>query len=245
MIVHASTREQCQRKFNAAIQLLHSARQRGAHVTEARVLESHEYDSALSYLKQEYTDKYMSWPGLAEAWDDWTEGHSFDRAAKDQMRGDFRKGFLQQLGGSASLAYAILRHGFSTRDAIFGVVREIFSANQKRAAEMQNNPTPTTRTHPHLYAAAQAARQRWRQGRRLDQRRATARFNFGRLHKSDQQILMDFDSGKCFRDMVSANKAYGHGIGAPEQGLSIEKIAVLEYQLRDTTDLLEAYFNRT
>ena len=79
----------------------------------------------------------------------------------------------------------------------------------------------------------------------MDQRRTTTRFNFARLHKSDQQILMDFDSGKSFRDMVSANKAYGHGIGAPEQGLSIEKIAVLEYQLRDTTDLLEAYINST
>ena len=90
MIVHASTRKDCQRKFNAAIQLLHSARQRGAHVTEARVLESHEYDSALSYLKQEYTDKYMSWPGLAEERDDWKDGHSFDRAAKNQMRGNFR-----------------------------------------------------------------------------------------------------------------------------------------------------------
>ena len=79
----------------------------------------------------------------------------------------------------------------------------------------------------------------------MDQRRATARFNFGRLRKSDQQILMDFDSGKSFRDMVSANKAYGHGIGAPEQGLSIDKIAVLEFEMRDTTDLLETYFNST
>ena len=84
-------------------------------------------------------------------------------------------------------------------------------------------------------AAAQTARRRWRQGRRLDRWRQNPDFNFWSLSFEDQQILQDFDSKILFNDMLKANKEYGHGVGAPEQGLSIEQIAIMEYRMRDTT----------
>ena len=108
---------------------------------------------------------------------------------------------------------------------------------------MQRNPIQTARSHPHLAAAAQRARQRWRQGQRLNRLREKPHFSFWELCTADQQLLQDFDSKKLFNDMLKANKEYHHGLGAPEEGLSIEQIAVIEYQLRDTTRVLETYFS--
>ena len=88
----------------------------------------------------------------------------FSTSSKDNMRSNFRSGFrafLRDTIGDASIAYAILRNGYSTPEALLALVQEIFEARETAKAAREAQPHAVTkRSHPDLAAAAKNARQK-------------------------------------------------------------------------------------
>ena len=129
-------------------------------------------DKAVKWLKTRYREDYMTRPGLADALNDWETGErQFNGEVKDRIRSDFRSGFrtfLRDSIGDASIAYAILRNGYSTPEALLALVREVFQTREKAKAEKASQPYPfTKKSHPHLAAAAKEARQEFVAGMKL------------------------------------------------------------------------------
>ena len=117
-----------------------------------------------------------------------------------------------------------MRHGYDTQEALTGIVQEVFYAKETAKAQRQMvEPPKTRRMHPHLAAAAKAARRAHAIGLRI----ATAVDNeevlVEDLIEGGQQMHQDFMSGQLSMDMIQANEAMGYGkIPVP---LSIEQMA--------------------
>ena len=122
--------------------------------------------------QNKFRDEYLTCPGLADALDDWNSGASkFRPSSKTKMRSNFRSGFrafLRDTIGDASIAYAILRHGYSTPEALLALVREVFEARRCKRISRESQPSAVTKkSHPDLAAAAKNARREYIAGKRL------------------------------------------------------------------------------
>ena len=83
VLVRQATRKECKRKFEAAVALITAARWEGAHVWGKEKLDDRSFRLALDWLKNEYEAKFMTWPGLKDARDDWNDGSfQFSRDGK-------------------------------------------------------------------------------------------------------------------------------------------------------------------
>ena len=153
LVLPAPTQWHCERKLDIALNLLNQARyqaQKGGALTarpepadDHRKLSSEEMDKALSWLKSRYQEDYMTCAAQSKP---------------TAVRSGFRT-FLRDIIGDASIAYAILRNGFSTPEALLALTREIFEAHEKAKAKKEANPHAVTKkSHPDLAAAAKKAR---------------------------------------------------------------------------------------
>ena len=244
MLVHASSRTEFERKFAVAAMLMATAREDGARIYDDAILDENQFGWAWDWLNDLYKDKYMTWPGLEEALDAWHSGSNFDRTSKADMRSDTRKGFrswIKQTVGSVPLARAWVKYGFSTRESVQRVLRELLEQQKKN----EGTAGPKTRdSHPELARSAHDARKAWRHGRSLASKRDRGgRSYYYSLAAWEHELVNAFDSGALERAMIQANKAFGHGRGAC-MGLGLDELAVIEYHLRDSTKALDAYFNQ-
>ena len=177
-----STLYLCERKFDAAVNLITSARRHGAQVEGEKTLDDTEFQYALTWLKNIYQEKFMTWPGLKKAINHWNNGWEYSHAKKSVLRDNVRRGFrtfcLQLLGGQ-NIVMATLRHGFSTPDSLAGIANEIY----KPRAQGEGQENKTSSSHPDF--AAEGA----------------------------------------------------------EANLSLAQIDVIEYALRESTQVLDAYWN--
>ena len=143
-----------------------------------------------------HKQKYMTWPGLAEASDVWHSGSNVDRASKTNIRLDTHKGFRswnQQAVGSVPLARAWVKYGFPTRESVQRVLRELLEQQKKN----EETTGPKTRnSHPELARQAHDARKAWRHGRSLASKRdCGGRGYYCSLAAWEQELLHAFDSG--------------------------------------------------
>ena len=160
------------------------------------------------------------------------------------MRCDFRSGFrafLRDTIGDASIAYAILRHGYSTPEALLALVREVFEARRCKRISRESQPSAVTKkSHPDLAAAAKNARQEYVAGKRLAYSVEDQTRKYDTLNWWEQDLHQRFRSGRLEREMIAANRAFGHGAGV-EKSLSIEQMAALELSLAlDSVNLYNA-----
>ena len=111
---------------------------------------------------------------------------------------------------------------------MLALIREIFDARQKTQAETKNKPDVVTRaSHPDLAAAAKHARRQYHTGERLAFSVENNTRDYWDMTEWEMELHQRFHSGKLLREMVAANKAFGHGSGV-EKSLSIEEMAALE-----------------
>ena len=193
-------------------------------------------NKGLKWLKTRYRQDYLTWPNLADALDDWDSGASrFRPSSKTKMRSNFRSGFrafLRDTIGDASIAYAILRYGYSTPEALLALVREVFEARRCKRIATESQPSVVTKkSHPDLAAAAKNARREYVAGQRLAYSVEDQTRKYDTLNWWEQDLHQRFHSGRLEREMIAANKAFGHGAGV-EKSLSIEQLATLELSLR-------------
>ena len=127
----------CEHKLEFTLQLLHATRQYGmqdAHWHGYRPLDKTAMNRALHWLNAVHRGDYVTRTGLGQALNKWDSGARFDSRSKNQMQSDLRSGFrtsLRDIVGDATIAYAILRYGYSSPAALTGIVREVFDAQQK------------------------------------------------------------------------------------------------------------------
>ena len=236
LLLTAPTQKQCEQKLEFALKLIHEARyqaQKGGALTarpgpadDCRKLGDEEMKKGLAWLKCRYREDYITRPGLAEALASWDSGdYEFDGPAKTKMRNDFRSGFrtfLRDSIGDASIAIAILRNGYSTPEALMALVREIFDAREKAKAERERKPSAVTRrSHPDIAAAAKKARQQFATGKRLADGIEGGTMRHDTLKEWEKDLHQQFHTGQLKRQMINANRNFGHGVGV-DQSLSIE-----------------------
>ena len=229
LMMSAVTQEECEDKLDFALELLQGARQHATGgATTAHPLTKHEMDLGLAWLKDVYREHHLTRPNLGEALDDWHAGYHFSSEAKTAMRSDFRSGFrtfLRDTVGDASVAIAILRHGYNTSQALTSIVRETFHARKELREERDKRPPPPTRrTHPELAEAAQAARRQYARGHKIAMAIKNTEIPIENLDFDEQEMYRHFRSGHLWKEMVFANKAFGHGLGAKE-AVSVEQLA--------------------
>ena len=238
LMMEAPTMEECERKLEFALSLLHRARFKATNVVDyADTLTHNEMTWALDWLKDVYQHRYLTRPSLSQALTDWHSGfREFSSAAKDLMRRDFRSGFrafLRDTVGDASVAYAILRHGYYSPQALTRLVQEVFQAREDAKRERERCGAQNTRkSHPHLAEAARKARRAYAQGERVAMTIEFGRRRYEDLNEDEQELHRVFHTGQLTRQMIAANKEYGHGLGAPDS-LSIEQIAHIAVALRE------------
>ena len=151
------------------------------------------------------------------------------------MRSNFRSGFrafLRDTIGDASIAYAILRHGYSTPEALLALVREVFEARRCKRISRESQPSVVTKkSHPDLAAAAKNARQEYVAGKKLAYSVEDKTRKYETLNWWEQDLHHRFHTGRLEREMIAANRAFGHGAGV-EKSLSIEQMAALELSFK-------------
>ena len=91
----------------------------------------------------------MTVPCLGIALDAWNSGDiEFTPKQKNNMRGKKRSGFrtfLRETIGDFSIAMAILRHGYSSPEALLNLGYEVFHARQTARAEREKETHVVTR----------------------------------------------------------------------------------------------------
>ena len=225
LVLQAPTQKQCDIKLDFALNLIHEARyhaQQGGALTahqkpadDHRKLSPEEMDEALEWLNFRYTNNYM--PSL---------GHDPD------FRSGF-KTFLMDTIGDAAIAYAILRNGYSTPEALLALVREIYGDEHAGSRESYLVcKSRQAKVHPDLGAAAEKARREYVAGKNLKYSSKNYTRKYDTLNSKEQDILQRFSSGSLKRKMINANRAIGHGIDV-EKSLTIEQMAALEMSFKD------------
>ena len=134
LMMEATTHEECVRQLDFALGLLTEARHYATYgATTARTLSDDEMTWALKWLKRVYHYHYVTRRNLAQAMTDWEAGQWFSSEDKKNISGDlggcFRI-FLRDTIGDAPIAYAILRHGYHTQEALTGIVKEVYRARE-------------------------------------------------------------------------------------------------------------------
>ena len=233
LMMEATTHKQCKHKLEFALKLLHGARKEAMSKSRATTdtLSQSQMATAISWLHDVFRECYLKKPYLGDALDAWDEGCEMTRDEKTRIKHDFRssfRAFLREVAGDASLAYAIVRHGYESPKAITGIVREIFTAREKARAKRQENPDLVTRkSHPHLAEAATDARRSYARGHRIAMDIEHKRWRYEDLNQEQMEMHRRYHSGQLEREMIAANKAFGHGWGVPSS-LSIEQMASFE-----------------
>ena len=171
-------------------------------------------DRALGWLRSRYRKEYLTWPHLREALDDWDSGAcEFDNfSSTTQLRGAYRSGFrtfLRDTIGDASIAFAVLRNGYATADALKALVREIFQARQKAKTEREAKPPPFTRkSHPGLAAAATEARKEYVAGKKLAHSIEDRTRKSKTLESWEWELYQRFSSGRLERENDSSQQSF-------------------------------------
>ena len=228
LMLAAPTVAQCHRKYEFGMELLHQARLYGTEgVDKDDALSKEEMDWALHWLKDVYRYKYLTRPGLGDALDDWDTGaREFAPSAKKLIRKDFRSGFrtfLRDTIGDASIAYAIMRHGYRSATSLTRLVQELYKARATNA-EQQRRGTDSETPKAELAQAAKKARQMYSHGSRLAFAIEYSKRSYEEFDEWEQEMHRRFHTGALLREMWEANKRHGYGQGAPKS-LSMEELA--------------------
>ena len=179
----------------------------------------------------------MTVPGLGIALDAWNSGDIESTSKqKNNMRRKRRSGFrtfLRETIGDFSIALAMLRHGYSSPEALLNLGYEVFQARQTARAEREKQTHVVTRkSHPELAKAARKARQEYAKGKKLAYMVDDKSKIYDDLNWWEKELHQRFHTGRLKREMIEANKEFGNGIGV-EKMLSVEQLALLELSFKN------------
>ena len=146
---------------------------------------------------------------------------------RSKERSGFRT-FLRDTIGDSSIALAMLRHGYSSPEALLNLGYEVFQARQTARAEREKETHVVTRkSHPELAKAARKARQEYAKGKKLAYMVDDGSKIYNDLNWWEKDLHQRFHSRRLEREMIEANEEFGNGIGV-ETTLSVEQLAQLE-----------------
>ena len=124
----------------------------------------------------------------------------------------------------------MIRHGFSDKDTMLSMLREVQTAKAQMARERQDNPPATKTNNPEQWQRTLEARNNFKKGQRLARRVDDKSLDRTKLSAEDQKLLEAFNSGKLLGTKLEANQAWGFGQGAETK--SIEQLAFLDHQIK-------------
>ena len=241
LMMESITHEECRLKLSFALEYLHQARWTALeHMPTSRgttdELSHEQMDVAIECMHSTFRHNYLRKPFLGKALNDWDSGNArMTRRVKDVIKSDFRsafRAFLRDIVGDAALAYAIVRHGYDSKQAVTEIVREITIAREKAARQRQANPNaPTRKTTPHLHEKAVEARQNYARGLHIAKALEDGKRRYEDLMRSEKLAHQRYLSGELEQDLIRCNKAFGHGRGVTDP-LSIQAMAGMEVQMR-------------
>ena len=118
--------------------------------------------------------------------------------------------FLKNLMGEPHVAKLIIRNGVGPKDDVFSIkefIKELIQERAKRKDEKQKEENRVASAHAaELRKAAHFAREQFREGRRLAQKR------YWELRTENQTLVDKYNDGTLATVTDEANKSYGYGI---------------------------------
>jgi len=205
LILSAPTHRECAQKLNFVLGLLYEARCKGVDYRniDQHKLTDHEFEKALGWLTTKFRREFMTSPTA-------------------NSRGALRA-FLRSSIGDASIAYAVIRHGYATPAALLALIKEI--TIQRQQAQTQKDQQTTIKTawsHPDLAATAKQARKDYINGEKIALSIKKKQREYDTLTTWEKRLHEKFHTGLLLRQMIAANRAFGHGQGV-DKTLSIEQ----------------------
>ena len=157
---------------------------------------------------------------------------------RQAKRGAFHA-FLKQFVGDTHVAYTMLNHGFTTPAEFYNLLGELhrFKTSTRHAAQLREEEE-TNQNKEALRASAQAARSKFKQGKRIFMQIQKGELLEESLTGYQNRLCESFNDNSFYRQMIAANKAYGHGQGAERPDFVLRQHLELEY----TTRALRDYF---
>jgi hypothetical protein len=145
--------------------------------------------------------------------------------------------FLKQFVGDTHVAYMMLNHGFTTPKEFYNLLEDLhrFKTSTEHAAQRRNEED-TNRTREALRASAQAARSKFKHGKRIFMQIEAGEWLEDNLTGYQSRLCASFNDNYLYREMIAANKAYGHGEGAERPAFVLRPHLELEYTTRALRD---------
>jgi hypothetical protein len=124
----------------------------------------------------------------------------------------------------------MLNHGFTTPKEFCSLLESMdrFKTSTEHAAQLRNEEN-TNRTREALRASAQAARSKFKHGKRISMQIEAGELLEEDLAGYQSRLKERFNDNYLFREMIAANKAYGHGGGAKRPAFVIGQRLEFEY----------------
>lgn len=239
LVVHSLTRADCALKLDTALRLIAQARAFGmqCQVSEDRseYLTDKEYERALAWLKTMVEKECITNEDIMASLRARDAGE-LDRKGKAALRQRLRgacKTCLHDLLGDYHFGLALTRWGDFSPAALHNLLRELHT---HRVTQDAAEPAPVDLAP--LKTAAFEARGKYRRGALLRKRVDESTTSYEALSSEEQQLLLDFDSGKLLRAKRAANAAYGFGDGA-EKRLSINQLIAIGAHSREMDEYSE------
>ena len=215
------------------LQVLHDARQAVGCV--AGSLDEKQKKNAYDWLRNQWQARWSNNMQLQRDIRALEAGEINERKEKKRirsLRGSAFNAFLHQFAGDPRVFRILLNEGFATVGEWRGLMEELRLYLQDPEYQRRRD---RTRAQIELKRAASAARRRYHEAKKIDHKLAIGEWSHASL--SPQQVSILDNIYQLRQEMLSANKAYGFGLGSEEFLPDQERIAI-EY----TTKGLRDYF---
>ena len=247
LLTHGNSHSDCIQLLQTAISIAKAARGHAGAGTSDAPLTEEENKRALAWLKKKFESSCINNAELAWYAQQYRDNLLTTRQDKEwtrkQLHTSFRA-FKKEVFGDASLCESMIRFGNTSPEQIRCVLSEFHRLKTERLRS-QNAPQHTCEVSSpaesnqlkDLRKDAQAKREAYRYGRRLNEQWEDG--SLSKMSEASRHCLMRFQTGELRREMIEANKRYGHGVGCPV-GLSLAQFIHIESQFRDLTEYMRS-----
>jgi hypothetical protein len=221
------------------LQTMDDARVKGAGC-ESGPLDEQQKTDAYDWLKEQWLEKWTDNPQLRQDFRDMKSGLVAGRAQKKRInarRNSAFNAFLHDFVGNVHVARIMLNGGFTTAAEFQSLLRElhVYYDSPEYKKEKQEQLVRANKSAD-VKAAAHKARRHYKDAARIDRKVANGEWKYNLLTPTQASML---DNLFILRQsMLTANKAYGFGLGSGGQRTTIATTVAVEYASR----VLNNYF---
>ena len=112
------------------------------------------------------------------------------------------------------------------------MVKEVWHAREQARLKSKDDEPPNTRKlHPELAATVKKARQAYARGLRSAEDINHGLREYADINEQEEELHQQFHSGRLERQMIEADKEFGHGQGT-QQSMSTEQLANFAFEFK-------------